>query len=362
MVYKKLLYAALTGVVMSSLTGCGKPSKESHILTADLDKAKVVVMNPDDIIWLKTNDSSVIYDISNLSHIGDRMLIQSRSLWKIFTEDGKYAGEVAHKGDAPEDFLWIGNIWNDDSLVYLYDSDLNKIQKYNNEGRYLGYDTVSRDTENFDAHPGEVYITETDGVFYVNSFFGMPPFNKMFSHAPDINTLPKAIEGRRRENGHTFYNRVYIDNPNHRLLHWEHIKDTLFAVTTDEVYPLYIFDYGKNTVPAEITGKQEVVERFLALHELGDNDYAYPMRFFQMYDGLIYFVVPKRKQCYIGCIDENKNEVAYTEFKTPENMKLLPQMFFKIDGDDILLSVIDENSPESNPGLLRFPVSELNKP
>lgn len=350
-------------IVLLLLVGCRGSEQQTVELEADLNKAMTVIINPDDITWLETNDSSLIYDISNVSHLGGRMLIQSRSLWKIFSDDGKYIGEVAHKGQSPEDFLWIGNIWNDDSLVYMYDMEINKIQKYDNDGKYYGYDNIKRGpADDFDTQPEEVYITKNDGVFYVNRFMGCPPFNYAFCHADDINSEPKAIENRKKSDGNTFYNRIFIDDDNHRLLYWEHVKDTLYTVDKNGVYPLYVFNYGESAVPQEIMEKRAVFDRMMALHELGDNDYAYPMRYFQMHDGKIYFVVPRRKQGFIGCIDEGKKEVAFTEFKTPESMNLLPQMFFNIYGDDILLSVIDVDKPEENPGLLRFPISKLNKP
>lgn len=346
------------------IVGCRQSRQyTTSVLEANLDNAKVVTINPNDILWLETNDSSVIYDISNINFLNGRMLIQSRSFWKIFSEDGKYIGEVARRGEGPEDYTWISNIWNDDSLAYLYDFQLNKIQKYDSNGHYHGFDTIKRGpAEDFNAQPNEVYVTKNDGVFYVNTFMGTPPYSYIFSHASDINSTPKAIEVKRRENGHTFWNRVFVDNDNHRLLYWEHIKDTLFTVSADGVYPLYIFDYGKNKVPQEITEKGSVVKRFMDLQDMGENDYAYPMRYFQIHNGKIYFIVPKNKQGYIGCIDEDKNMVAFTEFRTPDNMHLLPQLFFKIEGNDILLAIVDEDNPESNPGLLKFPISELQKP
>lgn len=344
-----------------SRTGNSPVETSLNKLEANLDKAKVVIINPQNIIWLETNDSSLLYDISNISHLNGRMLIQSRVFWKLFSSDGTYVGEVTRKGDAPEDFLWMGNIWNNDSLVFLYDYQLNKIQKYNRDGMYCGYDTIRRGTD-YDTNPEEVYITKTDGVFYINQYLGCEPYAHLFCHAEDIYSEPKAIGSRRRKNGHTFYNRVYIDDPNHRLLYWEHINDTLYTVNRQDIKPLYIFDYGKYSVPKAITSDKSVVNRFLALNEIEYNNYAYPMRYFQVHNGKIYFIVAKRKQAYIGCIDEEKNKVAFTEFKSPANINLTPQLFFNIHGDSILLSIIDEDSPESNPGLLVFPVSELNYP
>lgn len=351
-------------LVLIGFFGCSHiDGRSSRILIADLDKAKVITMNPKDIIWLETNDSSLIYDISGLFWMKDRMVIQSRSSLKSFYHDGRFYGDVAKKGDAPEDFTWIGNTWKDDSLVYLFDGQIRKIQKYDDRGNYHGYDTITfGPREDYNTQPCEAYFTKDDGVFYVNTFFGCPPFSYIFCHADSPTVAPKAIESKCRENGHTFWNRVFIDNDNHRLLYWEHVKDTLFTVDQEGVYPTYIFDYGKNKVPQEIAGKPYVTDRLMDLHELGENDYAYPMRYFQMHKGKIYFVVPKNKQGYIGCIDEKKKEVAFTEFRSPEELDLLPQIFFLIEGDDILLSVIDEGQPESNPGLLRIPISEIKKP
>ena len=39
------------------------------------------------------------------------------------------------------------------------------------------------------------------------------------------------------------------------MLYWEAMKDTLFCIQTDQIYPLYAFDYGEKTIPSYLEEK-----------------------------------------------------------------------------------------------------------
>lgn len=343
------------------VTGCQTRQGDLAVYSVDLDNPAIVTINPDSIVWLETSDSSLIYDISNLERIGETMIVQSRNLVKRFGADGSYKGNMTQRGDAPGEFIYFGNMWVADTVFHLYDATTHHSLKFLEDGTYLGYDTLAYiPTQDFE--PEEIHDAGDMGVFYLNKFMGVPPFRTLLSHAADYASKPMPVEGRERTDGITMYNRVFVDSAARRLLYWEPVRDTLFVADASGMSPLLKIDFGKHSVPAEITAPNSTYDRFAALEKIGMNEYAYPMRFFQVANGRIYFFVPAGRNGYICCLDESKGKGVATRFAPPEGSTLLPQLFYKIEGDRVMLSVIDESNAEANPGLFMFPLSAIAVP
>ena len=362
-IYRRLIahgIAPLWIVCAIILYGC-QNHEELAVYEVDLDNPEVVIINPDSIVWLETSDSSLIYDVSNIERLGETLIVQSRHFVKRFGIDGSFKGNMAKKGDSPADFIYFGNMWVADSVYHLYDATTHLTKKYLEDGTYIGYDTLNYTPTQF-FEPEEIYDAGEMGVFYLNRFMGVAPYRTLFSYSPDHATEPIAVAGRERCDGITTYNRVFVDSAARRLLYWEPVRDTLFVADASGVRPLMKIDFGKHSVPAEITEPNGTYERFSALEKLGMNDYAYPMRFFQVADGKIYFFVPAGRNGYICCLDEATGKGKATRFAPPEGSSLLPQLFYKIEGNRVMLSVIDEKKPEDNPGLFMFPLSAIAVP
>lgn len=63
------------------------------------------------VVALEANDSSLLYNITNMEKAGDRLIIHSRGLLKAFDpKTGKYLGDVATRGGGPTEFNGISQI------------------------------------------------------------------------------------------------------------------------------------------------------------------------------------------------------------------------------------------------------------
>lgn len=330
----------------------------------DLDNGDTLLIDSSDIVWLETNDSSTIYDISNILWIGDKFIVQSRMLLKLFDKDGTYIRDIAKRGDAPDEFLWIGNLWEKDSIFYLCDYKSGQIKSYDIDGNYLGYEKIESYGDSINPYlmPEEIYKTDAGDIYYINSFIGTPPFCNLLGYKSNESDIPKSIEGRKRKDGVTFYNRFYADTLNKRALYWEHLNDTLFEVTPDKIRPLYHFDYGEYNISNVIDVNESVGKKFRmldeAIHSTG-HDYAYPARYFQMAGDKILFITSCGKKGYIVIVDELQKKGEAKRILCLENPNIIPQLFFNIKDDSLFISVIDESNPEGNPGLFKMKLSDL---
>lgn len=356
-------------LLISAFYGCRHDSQVSEMRNVNVrfSDAEKITMDNQDILWLENSDSSLISDITNLCPIGDSaFVVQSRgSILKLFDRCGKYLRDMATQGEGPGEFNWVGNVWSEDTVFHLFDGMLGRDFKYGLKSGFIGYDTVvSSPIPDKGGLPricaAEIYPRpDGKGIYYINGFLGTPPFRQRFAYAKDLNSKPDSISGRLRLDGSTFWNDMYLVGNGDRALYWEAIKDTVYTVTPDTVVASYAINYGKNSLPAEITALTDIADRFQAIPEEDKEKYVIFARYFQTYDGWIYYVTSLGKHGYIVGIDEASGNTKAWEFVSPKGQQLMPQLFFKIDGDKGMLSVIDESKPDNNPGLFVFPMSRL---
>lgn len=355
--------------LISAFYGCrhDNPIPVLRDVNVSLADAEKITIDSKDILWFENSGNSLLYDITNLCPIGDNaFVVQSRgSIFKLFDRRGKYIRDMAKNGEGPGEFNWVGNVWSEDTIFHLFDSSLGRDFKYGLNSGFIGYDTVVRsplsETDELPRiDPGEIYPRpDGKGVYYINRFLGTPPFRQRFAYAKDIHSKPDSISGRLRVDGNTFWNDMYLIGNGDRALYWEAIKDTVFTVTPDTVVATYAINYGENSLPTEVTSLTEVVDRFQAIPEEDKEKYVIFARYFQTYNGWIYYVTSVGMHGYIVGIDEASGNAKAWEFVSPKGEQLLPQLFFKIEGDKGMLSVIDESKPDNNPGLFVFPMSRL---
>ena len=367
---KKLTLLALLTLFLS----CGNHKEDKSLVnvSVNLDTAQDVTIG--DIVWLETSDSAMIYDISNLFPMEDEYVIQSRSFIKIFDTDGNYQGEMAVKGQGPGEFNWIGNVWADDTVFYLADGghSAKKILQYDKNGTFLGESPLFKSNEEEQEawtpdtyfNPTEIYVTPNEGIYYVNGFLGGAETGPYaMAYTADKDTEPHLIHGLRRTDGNSFYNRVTIVPSSNEAIYWEHFKDTVYLCSPDTIRPWIALDYGKYTMPEEVSSLSDSFHRARKLEELEDkndeSNYAAPNRYFQFADGNLYYMTAMGDNIYIVNLKPDNYSTTVNRITIPEGSTIKPQLFFKIIGDEVLVSVIDEGNPDRNGGIAKLKLSDL---
>lgn len=367
--FKKIIFPAL--LLILAACNADKNSSEWPItVTVDLSKATPLRINPDDIVWLEANDSSMISFVKSFNVTDDRYLINSSDDIKSFAKDGRFLGLIARKGQGPNEYLSASNAWIDGNIYNLFDWQSKNVLKYDLDGNWLGVDSSYQKPytlrhEAVESHEtiSEVYPLPSGEVLYMNVFFGMPPYVETFGYAENVNTEAKMIPGRLRINGSWVGDYVSIDKPNKRLLTWEFGKDTLFVVTPDTIRPMMVFDFGEYAIPSyisELVGPGAKYSKiYMMEHDGEDIDFvAFHLSFFSVGD-YIYSLCSLHDDSYIMKTREKDGYTVLKKIELPDGEDIEVDKIMNLDGDNLLLYFSNENDPEVNKGICLIPLSSI---
>ena len=152
--------------------------------------------------------------------------------------------------------------------------------------------------------------------------------------------------------------RGFTDREHNRLLLWEGVRDTLFVIDdSHEVRPLYAFDFGSHSLPADKQNLLHLDERATAFAEGKDIPYLSMLRYFQSVGDRIYFSFASASpEIGFGMFDEKTGKTSLITLNG-ENGRYRPAGFIKIIGDSALVAINDKDDDGANPALYTFPLS-----
>jgi hypothetical protein len=90
-----------------------------------------------DLIALETNDSVLIKYISNVVLGDDFVAVVHDDRCSFFDRTGKYLHRIARRGDGPEEYLQIQNLYIDNGLVYIFDGAKKRLLTYTMQGDFV---------------------------------------------------------------------------------------------------------------------------------------------------------------------------------------------------------------------------------
>lgn len=354
------VYSVICVLCMLAVSSCGHNRQEEGVYTvsADIEKVDTLDVSAGRLVALETNDSSLIYGISNLEKAGDRLVVHSRDILKTFDPTtGKYLGEVATKGDGPDEFTSIQQIWVENDTIRLLDFNTGFVGSYLGDGTFLYRTAISRDSwDSGRAATSPVYLMADpggEGYISLNSFSdGTTKTNPTASlYGKDLRFI-RDIEGRSLREGSYLSDRMTPDIQGERLLMWEPFRDTLFTVTTDGIRPWLAFDFGKNRFPTEYQALPELFERAQKFIEGKDVPYASFLHSYQKWgDRLFFSVSTPDSSHFVGVLDLDDKNVKIYRISDREQ-RFASAGFLKIIDGKLFIALNDTQSMEANPYLL----------
>ena len=359
---KSLLIAA-TAIIAVAVAACGDGRADAvKTVRIDPDNVNEIQIDERGLLPLETRDSSLLYDICDIEHIGNRYIIYSRNLLRIFdAENGRWLGNLAKRGNGPGEYNFISNFRSSGDTLLVFDSNQNKEFRYLSDGTFLGDSKPFGSGPVFDGVPLSVssyfVAPDGDGYYAINNYVGStdiptPAYTRYNAAGEAIGIIP----GRGLYGGGYLTDRGFTDKEHNRILVWEALKDTLFDIAGAQVRPLYAFDFGEKSLPAEILAMPDLTDRMQSFVNI-DDDRISLLRYFHSKGDNLYFTMTQRRE-YNDFVRYNEADGSYRilHFLDP-NGRYTPNSFLKIDGDSAIISLSDEARPESNPVLYRFPLS-----
>lgn len=368
----KLRIYILSGVAAIMLYGCrdSRRSEGPVEVAVNLEQVEQVPLGLGRLVQLETSDSSLIYDICALMPTWDNWIVQSRSFVRVFDKtSGKYLKDISRQGTGPGEYLGINHIWADNDTVHLFDSNSQCIFDYTTSGDYLG---KSMNLNGIEAEglirPSYAVASPDKTVYYVINCYagGTAKANPQYSIISKNGEFVQHVPGRELQDGSFTPDRMYTDSEHGRVLAWEQLRDTLFTVDPDGVHPVYTFNFGKNRFPLESQAKPFFYQR---VQDFNSNEseipYASLVKYFQTKGDNLFFSFitddnEQHNEAYLGVYNEKTGKMRVFRFVSDDG-RYKQQVFFRIDGDNLLIALTDENNVEANPLVLDIPISSFLK-
>ena len=339
--------------------------EEMSTISIDIDEQKSISINEGTLIPLETNDSSLIYKITNLEKIGDRFIIHSRNLLKAFdATTGNYLGNLVNKGQGPGEVTSINQIWLEDTTVMVFDFNGKKLLSISPNGDLLKEMTPFlsevKDKEEYSTPIHLMPSVDGQGYIALNSYTdGSTDHNPTASFYDGNLKFVRNIQGREMKDSGFINNRLSKDKENDRLLMWEPLKDTLFAVTKEQIRPIYAFDFGKNAFPAEYQNLDGLFDRYRKFKENPEPHYASLLQYFQKWNNYVFFIFTTSDlKNHIAVFNTDSHDSSVFNI-ADGNGKYSLDTFMKIFGNNMIIALTDNETEENNVSLLKLPVEKF---
>jgi hypothetical protein len=210
-----------------------------------------------EIVPLETQKQTLINSISQLSCVGDTLIINDNQNLnfqsvKMFHKSGFYIGHLGKYGKGPDEIQFLGNIQVDQNknIVYLQDiSNKRKIYTYNLENEILGDYVIKA------GYPVDFAVLPQNGGIYTF----MNPMRTKSSDNIHSYKLSRERQGIVFEQFRPYnYGDLYIlffrihrsrfINYSDNIHYYEQYFDTIFKISLDGLSPIYKLNFGSNWV------------------------------------------------------------------------------------------------------------------
>ncbi|WP_339922272.1 6-bladed beta-propeller [uncultured Cyclobacterium sp.] len=283
------LVKILNCIIFSSLLIACKSPKEELLdiekLTFDV-ASRFVDFNElsDDIeiIPLKVPDSVFIGKIHSLRHYADYFLLHDKHYAQalyIFDREGNYINHLQRIGPGPGEYATIDSYMINNDVLTVYDrTSLNGI-KYQlphlNHLLTFSAESYLMDILSLDRHDFSIAIS--DEFLNRDMYLGIVFLNEEFKNIYNIPKPSGIIEASEKGN---------LSNNEEKTFYAQPFTETIYLLDSLGLLPLYQIDFGNKSLPKKAQHFIEAEELYKVLNE---NDYAFAVHNFNLYDSLISF-------------------------------------------------------------------------
>lgn len=325
----------------------------------DIAGARDVVLDTARVLRLEAGDSSLIYGIDNLFHVGGRYIVHSRQYVRAFGDaDGHFAGNVATEGEGEGRFSDVSNIWREGDTLAIFDSNRMSIMRYLADGEFLGSEAPFGSGQILPGEHPRKYFRDAgrDVVLTLNgSTGGSTPSNPLISVYDRSHRHIRAMEQRQVQESNYLMDGTFYDRSHGQLLLWLPFRDTIFCADRENLRPLYVLDFGKNSFPREFQALASMNQRARVFNSGRVPPYASLIRYVQTDGDMMYFsFLTSDGQTYLAAYDRANGLSGLCKIHDPSG-RYRPRTFFLLDGDSLRVELTDTREIESNPAIYSIP-------
>lgn len=344
---KKICWICL---IILALAGCKGADKGNVVnqIAVDPDSSIDFPLEKGRIVPLETNDSSLMYEITQLEILDEKYFILSRDFLLTFDHNGKYQFMVSSHGQGSKEYLTISSFFIKNEELYLWDSKNYCLLVFNPQGDFLRRIPLDKKDTKRPIHRLEPYGE--------NKYIARNVWNGMPGEIPTFSLLDKNfheisyVEGLNMYEGTTLCAPLYYHEDS--AIYWELLNDTIYKIQEAKIKPEYVVDFGKYTIPQGFKKGKSLFEQIIQVNKPENiNKYATNVRFVCKENEMVYFVFGMKRANYFVVF--NKNTSMTKVYGIPEAWrdKYRLALFLKMTDDKFIFALENQEDIENNQSL-----------
>lgn len=229
----------------------------SYQLTADLPKAEwSEIIDQVEITRLEESEESLLSYVFNLHFVGDKIVFSNGDENSIytFTKEGEFIQKFTKKGEGPEEYPSINDLWMEGDTVAIY-SQGKFINRYLLKGDFISSESLRYQAGHILSYAKgyalDMFFETVDDSLFYNVITLDSELSRQETLLPS--DPPKGFRIRTGNNTLMPYKSSF--------LYQRVMSDTVYIKTEDAMEPMIHFDFDKDWFWAENDVKDNVLDK-----------------------------------------------------------------------------------------------------
>lgn len=215
-----------------------KDGLQSYKLDIRQDKIPIAdLIQSIEITRLEETEESLLKGVSQVDFYEEKMIMLSNETFYFYSKAGEFLSKFNRKGDGPEEYSRLTDIWFEDGIVSVYSINGMYVNRYDLEGNFISRDRLGERA----AH---VYPYKSGYVLDMHIIYTQDTLKYSLVTVDDQMKLDKTFlpfEKHPGFRGAQFRSSFFTVNDD--LLYLHTMSDTVYRLTTDSVVPYIHYDF-----------------------------------------------------------------------------------------------------------------------
>jgi hypothetical protein len=343
--FKQVIYIAIPVLAVSGCSRTAEMSFRNYAVNFSHVEELPLTEMASDIrkIQLETGDDILISHIMDVIDTGEHLFVFHLQRCSMFDRTGKYLRDIGSKGEGPQQYLSLRNMFVKGDSVFLHDSHRHKLMVFASDGTFVRaiqlpdgrFETLPLQNDMYLLFTPSVTGTETDKfVFFDES----GEKNKLPYPQERKNSVPNTIM--------VFYNEGKVFHYDGKDYFKEMFDGTVFTVHADyTLSPRFVLDFGPYSTSLEkrytFSGHDNMWKEMVSVKIAGESA------------SHLFFQALLDEKTYSFYIDKQRQTLHNVSFTLPEELALeKPFVPSYVSEDNRRLIGVMEAEDDKNPCLV----------
>lgn len=214
---------------------------QSFKLDINEDKTPIADLTQSiEITRLEETEESLLKGVGQVDFHQDKMIIFSNETFHIFSKTGEFFSKFNRKGEGPEEYSRLTDVWLEDGIIGVYSTIGRHIKRYDLQGNFISGDRL-------DDRASHVYPYKSGYALDMHFIYTQDSLKYSLVTMDDQMKLDKTFLPYEKHPG--LRNSQFLNSffeVDHDLLYLHTMSDTVYRLTSDSVEPYIHYDFQED--------------------------------------------------------------------------------------------------------------------